>query len=159
MREWFSLLNQEFHWLLGLRAVNAKSSSLGRENTTQAGYKCLFLLSQWPKSMGPTDVCFGFFALKPRAALVWLAVSLTNLLMDELASFLCGHLICQTTFSHTQKTGESAFFLNPPNFKQPNLDHSMIKSWNNLSSLCLPIFLLGKGEKRHRRKVKYKLWI
>lgn len=40
------LLARNFVWLLGFLAVNAKSSSLGRDNTNQAPKKLLFLLSQ-----------------------------------------------------------------------------------------------------------------
>lgn len=160
MRPWLSLSTRHF---IGHLAPEQSTPRTAWEEITYAQHIInLFLSSQWPKARGPTDVCFGFSALKLRAALVRWAVSLTNLLMRELAGFLCGHLINQTSFSHTHTLEKKLLLLlllllSPSNCKQPNLGHFMIKSWNTLSSPSLPIFMEAKGEKRQGTEVKYKL--
>lgn len=72
-------------------ASQRQEHSLRKDNTRQSPKTVPFLLSQWPISVGPVDVCFDFLTLQTKAALAWWAVYLDKSFRDELVSF-CGHV-------------------------------------------------------------------
>lgn len=72
-------------------ASQRQEHSLRKDNTRQSPKTVPFLLSQWPISVGPADVCFDFLTLQTKAALARWAVYLDKSFRDELVSF-CGHV-------------------------------------------------------------------